>query len=74
MGSVHATVPARGVLYLLAQVAVPSAPSSDVMATLTDPDVLGAILEHHKLALKPPPRAAARRPAWDQLDLAFDEA
>ena len=41
------------------------------MATLTDPDVLGAILEHLKLALKPPPRAAARRPAWDPQDLAF---
>jgi hypothetical protein len=45
-----------------------------VMATITDPDVIGAILEHLNLALKPPPRAAARRPAWDQQDLAFDVA
>jgi hypothetical protein len=44
------------------------------MATITDPDVIGAILEHLNLALKPPPRAAARRPAWDQHDLAFDVA
>ena len=45
-----------------------------VMATINDPDAIRQILEHLKLPSKPPPRAAARSPSWEQQDLEFDVA
>jgi len=45
-----------------------------VHATVTQPHVVRKILEHLGVRADPLPRAPARDPEWDQVDLPFDEA
>lgn len=43
-----------------------------VVATLTRPDVVSKIREHLGVRATPLPRAPARDPDWEQVDLGFD--
>jgi hypothetical protein len=45
-----------------------------VIATITEPPVVRQILEHLGVRASPLPRAPARAPDWEQVDLGFDDA
>jgi Putative transposase len=45
-----------------------------VLATITQPDVIRKILEHLDVRSSPLPRAPARDPDWEQMDLGFEAA
>jgi DNA-directed RNA polymerase subunit H (RpoH/RPB5) len=44
-----------------------------VLSTLTDPATIRRILEHLGVRAEPLPRAPARDPTWEQVDLGFDD-
>ena len=43
-----------------------------VVGTLTQPEVVKKILDHLHVRSTPLPRAPARDPTWEQVDLGFD--
>ena len=45
-----------------------------VIATITEPPVVRQILEHLGVRASPLPRAPARDPALEQVDLGFDDS
>ncbi len=45
-----------------------------VIATITEPPAVRQILEHLGVRASPLPRAPARDPALEQVDLGFDDA
>ncbi|WP_437987902.1 transposase [Sorangium sp. So ce117] len=45
-----------------------------VLSTITDPATIRRILEHLGVRADPLPRAPARDPTWEQVDLGFDNA
>ncbi|MFS8068979.1 MAG: hypothetical protein ACMG6S_21670 [Byssovorax sp.] len=45
-----------------------------VHATITEPSTVQRILNHLGVRSAPLPRAPARDPTWEQVDLGFDDA
>ena len=45
-----------------------------VIASITEPPVVRQILEHLGVRASPLPRAPARDPDWEQVDMGFDAA